>query len=73
MRLTVLLSFVSVLVLLTSPAQAYVGPGLGLGALGAAAGVLFALFVALFALVWMPVKRLINRRRQMTGTQNDAE
>ncbi|MBZ0129354.1 MAG: hypothetical protein K8F59_09580 [Rhodobacteraceae bacterium] len=44
------------------PAEAYVGPGLGLGAIGVLVGLVMTLFMALFAFVWMPLKRMFTRR-----------
>lgn len=46
-----------------APAQAYVGPGLGLGAVSTAFGVLGAIVLGLVAFVWYPVKRLIRMVR----------
>ncbi len=43
------------------PVYAYVGPGLGLGALGAVLGVIFSIFLAIFAIFWYPIKRLIRK------------
>lgn len=43
--------------LLPAEAQAYVGPGLGLGALGAIAGVFFSILLAIMAMFWYPIKR----------------
>ena len=45
------------------PAQAYVGPGLGLGAIGAFFGILFAIFLAVVGIFWYPLKRLVKGRR----------
>lgn len=42
------------------PAMAYVGPGLGLGAIGAILGVGLSVLLAIFAVVWYPVKRLLG-------------
>ncbi len=44
-------------------ALAYGGPGLGLGAISTAFGVLGAIFLGIFALLWYPFKRLIRRIR----------
>lgn len=52
-----------VLALTPAPALAYMGPGLGLGAIGSALGVVFALVLALASIAWYPVKRLIRRLR----------
>jgi hypothetical protein len=49
--------------LIPTYAQAYIGPGIGVGALAAVLGVLAAIFVALFALLYYPIKRLLRRRR----------
>ena len=42
------------------PAMAYVGPGLGLGAIGAILGVILSVLLAVFAIVWYPVKRMLG-------------
>jgi len=51
---------------LVIPAQAfaYIGPGLGAGAIGAVLGVLGSIFLGLFAIVWYPIKRLMKKRRK---------
>jgi hypothetical protein len=46
-----------------APALAYTGPGLGLGAIGSALGVLAALLLMLISIVWYPFKRLLRRMR----------
>lgn len=42
-------------------AAAYVGPGLGLGAIGAIIGILLSVILGLLGLVWYPLKRLFNK------------
>jgi hypothetical protein len=44
-------------------ALAYVGPGLGVGALAAFFGAVLAVLLAIVGVVWYPLKRLINRRK----------
>ena len=39
-------------------AHAYIGPGLGSGVIGVVLGILTALFLAMTALIWYPLKRL---------------
>jgi hypothetical protein len=46
-----------------TPAQAYVGPGLGLGAVSTALGVVGAILLGIIAFIWYPIKRLIRRVR----------
>jgi hypothetical protein len=42
---------------------AYVGPGLGLGPVGVILGLIAAVFMALFAVIWYPIKRLVKKKR----------
>lgn len=49
----------------TQPAVAYVGPGLGLGAIGAILGVALSVLLAIFAVVWYPVKRLLGLDKKL--------
>lgn len=63
-----------VLVLLLLPslaAHAYVGPGLGLGVIGAILGTLLALVMAVAGVVWYPVKRLLKKSRAAAGNTGD--
>ena len=46
-----------------SPAYAYLGPGMGVGALAVILGILSSIFIALFVVLWYPFKRLIKRRK----------
>lgn len=56
----------SILILATAadPALAYMGPGLGLGAIGTALGVLGAILLGIVSMVWYPLKRLARRLRK---------
>ena len=53
-----------VAMLAAAPAMAYMGPGAGLGMLGSLAAVIGAVLVALVAIVWMPIRILLKRRRK---------
>lgn len=44
-------------------AWAYVGPGLGAGAMAAVLGVLFGVLMLVIGVVWYPLKRLLRRLR----------
>jgi hypothetical protein len=59
------LRFLSLALALTAPiaAQAYTGPGLGLGAIGVAFGLIGSVLLAIVSVVWYPVKRLVRRIR----------
>ncbi len=61
MRLIIPLT--ALLALIALPAHAYIGPGLGLGAIGVILGLVLSLVMAIFAFVWMPIKRVISRKK----------
>jgi membrane protein implicated in regulation of membrane protease activity len=44
-------------------AQAYIGPGAGLTAIGTAVALVSALFLAIVGFVWYPIRRLLRKRR----------
>ena len=54
-----------------SEAHAYVGPGLGLGALGVVLGVFFSIGLAVLAVVWYPLKRVL-RNFKIRSEENSA-
>lgn len=57
------LSLVALLVLFSAPAMAYVGPGLGMGVIGTIFGVLAAIVLAVFGLLWYPLKRRFGKKK----------
>ena len=48
---------------ITTSAFAYLGPGIGAGAIAATLGIIIAIFAALFGLIWFPLKRLIKKKK----------
>ena len=54
-------------------AFAYTGPGLGLGAIGSALGILAALLLMLISIIWYPFKRMLRRMRGEKATRAAAE
>lgn len=59
MRKLIVATFTATLPLVT---HAYVGPGLGLGAIGVVLGLLLSVILAVLALFWYPIKRLLTKR-----------
>ena len=58
-------SFVLVLLLgCPSLAFAYIGPGLGAGAVGAVLGILAGVLMLVIGVVWYPLKRLVKFLRR---------
>lgn len=60
-------------ILASEQAHAYVGPGLGLGALGAFFGILFAVVLAVIGVLWYPVKRLFIKWRGGNNTEDTRD
>jgi hypothetical protein len=56
----------AILMLLAAPAaaNAYMGPGLGLGVISVVLGFIGSIVLGFFAILWYPVKRFLRRRRQ---------
>ncbi|SLN70787.1 hypothetical protein [Oceanibacterium hippocampi] len=55
-----------------APAQAYIGPGAGAGAIAVVVGILAAIVMAFFAVLWYPVKRVLRKRRQARQGDRDG-
>jgi hypothetical protein len=49
------------MIVILSSVLGYIGPGLGGGIITAVLGFFTSIFLALFAIVWYPVKRLIKK------------
>jgi TM2 domain-containing membrane protein YozV len=60
------------LALLPVAAQAYIGPGVGAGALGAVVGVIGAVFLAIFAVLWYPIKRMMKGKKKPVQADKTA-
>ena len=60
------ITIITLLVLfsLSSTAYAYIGPGMGGGIILATIGIVIAIFAAIFGIIWFPIKRLIQKRRE---------
>lgn len=66
------------LVLAPLPALAYIGPGSGISAFGAALALIAAVFFAIVGFVWYPVKRLMKKKKasaapEVDGTSGDQD
>jgi hypothetical protein len=49
--------------LFPAPAWAYIGPGLGAGAIAAALAVLGSILLGMFSVIYYPIKRLMKKLR----------
>jgi D-serine dehydratase len=59
----IILYFIAAFALQPSVAQAYIGPGLGVGVISAVLGFVASIGMAIVALLWYPFKRLFRRRK----------
>lgn len=56
-----------------TPANAYVGPGLGLSAIGGALALLGATVLAIVGFVWYPLKRIFGAKSDKEEADGDLE
>jgi len=58
------------LVLLSSSAFAYVGPGAGISVLGSLLSILATIVVAIGAIIFWPVRKYMKRRKARLGSED---
>ena len=61
--LHIILKTIVLFLLSVSIAHAYLGPGIGGGVIAATVGIIIAIFAAIFGLIWFPVKRFLNKKK----------
>ncbi len=66
------LASLCLVLIISQPAMAYVGPGAGLAAIGAFFALVAGIFAALFGFLWYPIKRLMRKRKQ-SKEDNDGQ
>ena len=60
-----------ILCLITTSSFAYIGPGVGLGAIAATVVVIVSILAALFVLICFPVKKLLKKRKEKIDQQQN--
>ena len=55
------------------PASAYVGPGVGLSAIGAFLALIMGVILAFFGFIWYPVKVLLRKRNAAGASPSEAQ
>ena len=58
------INLIIVLLSISSPVVAYIGPGMGGGIIAAVLGVVGALLLALFGILYYPIKRMLKNRKK---------
>ena len=59
--------------LISTPGFAYLGPGIGGGLIIATFGVILALVIGLFAILFYPIKRLIKKIKKKDITKHEDD
>tara|TARA_E500000178_G_C16908601_1_gene701496 strand:+ start:317 stop:523 length:207 start_codon:yes stop_codon:yes gene_type:complete len=49
---------------LTTPSNAYLGPGIGAGILLATLGIVVAIIASIVGLIWFPLKKIFNKKKE---------
>ena len=49
---------------ISTPSIAYLGPGVGGGIIAATIGIIIAIFAAILGLIWFPIKRLLKKKKR---------
>ena len=62
-KIMVYLSFITV-IFFSDNLFAYIGPGMGGGVIAAVVGIIVAIFLGFFAIVFYPLKRLISKKKK---------
>jgi len=55
--------FTITLLLISLPSYAYIGPGMGAGAIGAIVGFFAAVLLGLWGILYYPIKRALKNRK----------
>ncbi|MGD2130607.1 MAG: hypothetical protein PVJ17_14990 [Lysobacterales bacterium] len=55
-----------------APVQAYIGPGAGISVLGSLLGILATIVVAIGAVIFWPIRKLLKRRKSATKPSESA-
>ena len=58
---------------LISAANAYIGPGLGLGTVGILIGILGSIILALIAVLWYPFKRVLKKIKKTKDLESKED
>ena len=59
-----LILFIFLFTIYNNISYAYLGPGIGGGAIAATLGIVVAIFAVLFGLIWFPIKRILKKRKE---------
>ena len=73
MKLTVISSlFTITLLILPQDANAYIGPGAGIAAIGTVLALIGGILLAIVAFIWYPMKRLLAKIKKEKTTDKEG-
>jgi len=58
------INLIIILLSMSSPVSAYIGPGMGGGVIAAVLGVTGAILLAIFGILYYPIKRMLKNRKK---------
>jgi len=58
------INLIIALLIISSPVFAYIGPGMGGGVIAGVLGVIGAVLLALFGILYYPIKRILKNRKK---------
>jgi hypothetical protein len=73
MNIRLLLAVIFSTILISADAQAYIGPGAGLSAIGSLLALVAAVLLAIVGFIWYPMKRILRRRRTLGERKDHSE
>tara|TARA_Y100000389_G_C17051567_1_gene313021 strand:+ start:78 stop:299 length:222 start_codon:yes stop_codon:yes gene_type:complete len=72
-----MLKFISIVCFVTffliTNSNAYLGPGLGLGIIASTLGVIIAVLLGIFGIIWFPIKRLLKKNKSKNKKNKKAD
>lgn len=67
------ITYFLLLLTISTPAHAYLGPGLGAGMVSVIIGVILSIFLGIFAVLYYPIKRLIKRITALQASRKKSQ
>ena len=72
-RVIISLTAAMLVVMFSSSAEAYIGPGAGLSAIGTIVALIGAVFLVIAGFVWYPIKRILRKRTRTRPKAKESD
>ncbi|EIC28078.1 MULTISPECIES: hypothetical protein [Methylomicrobium] len=60
-----------IFILMSTPAYAYIGPGMGAGVIASVLGIIASIFLSIFAVIYYPIKRALKKRKNRSPAHDE--